>query len=207
MSVHRYAQQQALAQALRRNGAAVEVHCGEHQVLARLNKARSRVLEGQALKVAVPRGHSRALSGTLGYSRVLSGTLGYSRVLGGGAVLRPRGTPGVIRGTPRRCAHVRAAALLRAAASASRRPDRARSGAPPIGAWRDPRVRHRVIAVFVSVCVRFSRAAAQLHPARGSVLCKWDPLLPSRLELRAIQPGQGCSVRLGWYSHHTIALP
>lgn len=83
MSVHRYAQQQALGQALRRNGAAVEVHCGEHQVLARLNKARSPVLEGQALTVAVPRGYSRVLSGTRRR-----------------AVLRPRGTPGVLRGTP-----------------------------------------------------------------------------------------------------------
>ncbi len=85
MSVHRYAQQQALAQALRRNGAAVEVHCGEHQVLARLNKARSRVVEGHL--------RWRFLAGTLGYSRVLAGTRRR-------AVLRPRGTPGVLRGTP-----------------------------------------------------------------------------------------------------------
>ena len=79
---HRYAQQQALAQALRRNGAAVEVHCGEHQVLARLNKARARVFEGHL--------RWRFLSGTLGYSAarcsasegcpgVLRCTQGYSR--------------------------------------------------------------------------------------------------------------------------------
>ena len=86
MSVHRYAQQQALAQALRRNGAAVEVHCGEHQVLARLNKARSPVLEGQALKVAVPRGYSRVLSGTRGHSAACCSA--------------PEGYPWVLRGTP-----------------------------------------------------------------------------------------------------------